>query len=394
MFYYLSRAIKRRMIGELQDSFSRHHFYKKIVPFIQDKFAYEERPQYGLVVKNVSASKLQLSADNFVGHLVSYIQKADVLGSDGTSIEWIREDTRAITENDSVFPSAPGAYYVTWDSDTSFVVAPLLSKTREFLIEYDPGDQSIGDTATVDAGLIESGTLFVYVDETYLLVEGTHYSVDYSTGTITFLTDLANYVRIYADYHYSTDSSGPYTVTANSYNNTAIPGVIIAFGRNMHEGDKSAIIITSKRTTTAMEYGGKWEISMSFDVLALDPMQMEEIADLCLMYLWGEKKDKLEYEGIAITDVSHGGEADEVYDETGNTLYYMVSMDIALQTDWNIWIPIPFTIESFFFVDSLDELREGTDEEVAALDSTLTLFPSLTPYMPKAGLTHNFERIT
>lgn len=366
------------------------------MPYIHDKFVEEERPQYGIVVKNVSASKVQLSADNFVGHILSYVQKARVEDKDGSSIDWIREDTRAILDNDptgATFPSLPGIYYVNWDTDRQFSVDILLSITREFLVEFDPGDISIGYQVTVNAGSIYDGSLYMYTERNEMLVKDKHYTVDITTGIITFLVDLSNYTRIYADYHYTTTSRGPYTVEENSYNNTAIPGVILAFGRNMHAGDGCAIVVTNKRTLTALEYGGKWDISISFDVLARDPQQMEEISDLVLMFLWGEKKDKLEYEGIQITDISHGGESDDVYDETGKDQYFMVSMDMTLQTDWNIHVPIPFKIMSFSFVDDLQTYREATDLEVATLPSTLQIVPSLTPYMPKTGLSHNYERI-
>jgi len=384
------------MINELQDSFSRHYVFKKIVPFIQDKFAFAERPQYGIVVKNVSASKVQLSADNFVGHIISYVQKALVENKDGTSIEWVREDTRAIIDHDATgatFPSPPGTYYVNWETDTTFMVDPLLAVEREFLIEFDPGDVSIGTSVQVQAGMMYPDTLFVYTSIDTTLVEGKHFTADYDTGTITFLVELDNYTRIYADYHYPADSRGPYTVTENSFNNTAIPGVIIAVGRNMHKDDASAILVTSKRTLTALEYGGKWDISMSFDVLARDPIQLEEISDLVLMYIWGEKKNQLELEGINISDISHGGESTDVYDETGQDMYYMTSMDMSIQTDWNIQIPVPFKIASFYFVDDLQSFRESTDAEVATMPSTLHVVPSLTPYMSRSGLNNNFERI-
>jgi len=217
--------------------------------------------------------------------------------------------------------------------------------------------------------------------------------VAYDTGTITYITELDGH-RLYADYYYPTSSRGPYTAEINGWNDTAIPGVIMAFGRNMHEGDKCAVIVTSKRTLTALEYGGQWDISVSFDVMARDPIQLEEIADLVLMYLWGEKKNRLEFEGICIQDISHGGEADEVYDETGQDMYYLVSMDAQIRTDWNIHVPVPFRITAFSFVEDLEAYREATDEEVAQMPSTLAIYPCLTPYMPKSGYTHNYERIT
>ena len=55
MYFYLISSLKRRLIEELKDSFARHPLYKKIVPFIQNKYAFDERPQYGIVVKGSSA---------------------------------------------------------------------------------------------------------------------------------------------------------------------------------------------------------------------------------------------------------------------------------------------------------------------------------------------------
>jgi len=402
VYYYLSRAIKRRFINELQDSFSRHPQFKKIVPWIQDRFAYEERPAWGIVVKNASASRIQYSADNYQGTVISYIQKADVMDDDGNrypgnSIEWVREDTCVIVENDpsgATFPSPPGLYYIDWVENDEFMVDPLLDIVREFLVEFDPGDISIGYSVIVSAGVIHPGTLFVYTQDNYTYVEGTHYTVDYATGTITFIVEIDDYSRIYADYKYPTDSRGPYKVPGpNTFINDAIPGVIMAFGRAYHQGDKSAIIVTQKREIQALEYGGKWEISLTFDVLAQDPIQLEEIADLVLMYVWGEKKNHLEFEGLIIQDISHGGEADEVYDETGQNLYYLASMDLSVQADWNLHVPVPFQIYAIEFVEDLQAYRTAQGDEILALTNTLRVVPSLTPYMPKAGLTHNYERI-
>jgi hypothetical protein len=354
-------------------------------------------------VKNASASKIQWAADNFVGTVTSYIQKANIADDDGNryignSIEWIREDTKAIIDNDPTgasFPSPPGSYFITFTGDREFVVDPLLDVFREFLVEFPPNASNIGATVTLEMEMAHPGTLFIFTAENLILVEGTHYTVDYPTGVITFITDLSNYLRMYADYKYPVDSRGPFTIEdVNTFNNTAIPGVVIAFGRSMHEGDRCAIIVTPKREIQALEYGGKWEVNVSFDVLAQDPIQMEEIADLVLMYVWGEKKDKLEFEGLIIMDISHGGEADEVYDETGQNLYYMVSMDLTVESDWNIHVPVPFRVQAIEFVADLQSFRTATDEEVLTIDSSLRVVPSLVPYMPKAGLSHNFERIT
>ena len=234
----------------------------------------------------------------------------------------------------------------------------------------------------------------MYTDTDAYLVKDTHYTVSYDTGEITLLTEMNNFTRIYVDYHYPVESTGPYTVKINTYNNTAIPGVILAFGRRMEDGDKIAVILKNKREITALEYGGKWEISISFDIMARDSIHLEEIADFTLMSLWAEKKYRLDAEGLVLTDMSHGGESEDIYDETGQDQYYMVSMDIRLSTDWSLFMPVPFEVLSFSFVSDLQAYRVATPEEQALYTSTLQIVPSLTPYMSKNGLSHNYEHIT
>jgi hypothetical protein len=39
-----------------------------------------------------------------------------------------------------------------------------------------------------------------------------------------------------------------------------------------------------------------------------------------------------------------GGEAEEQYDETGDLMFYTASMTVQLMADWEVHVPIPFTI--------------------------------------------------
>jgi hypothetical protein len=43
-------------------------------------------------------------------------------------------------------------------------------------------------------------------------------------------------------------------------------------------------------------------------------------------------------------DISMGGEAEETYDETGDTYYYNASLSLQLQADWEMHIPLPLVI--------------------------------------------------
>jgi hypothetical protein len=105
-----------------------------------------------------------------------------------------------------------------------------------------------------------------------------------------------------------------------------------------------AVVVYSRRVPTALEYGGKWDISIDFDIMARDVYAQQEIADSTVMYLWGIARNRLSTEGIEITAVSMGGESEEVYDETGDDYYYNASFSVQTQTDWSIHVPLTATI--------------------------------------------------
>ena len=55
-----------------------------------------------------------------------------------------------------------------------------------------------------------------------------------------------------------------------------------------------------------MEYGGRWDLTMDFDVVSRDVYAQQEIADQTIVYIWGVLRPYLSSEGLEITD-SLGG---------------------------------------------------------------------------------------
>lgn len=347
MFYYLSSALKRRLILELQDGFSRHPIYNKIVPYIQNKYSFEERPNYGIVIKGSSANKVQLAGDNFLGTVVSHVMLAYVQ-QPCYMLEWVREDTKLIEATGS-FPSPPGIYYIQCLSAPTnpeeagyFSVDPLLTQTNEPVLEFTSG---IEREAQLQNNPVE-GTLRLWENNQYLLKEDIDYSVNYSTGALTILTRSKPGSLLTADYRYLGDPIGPVAFYWNQSDFKTIPGVVLAFGKRAVAGGQVAVVVTSDRVDAANAFGGKFEVTFDMDVLAQDPIQMEEIADFAVMHIWGEKKNPLEFEGIEIVDINMGGETEETYDETGETFYYMASLSIQFRADWEIHVPLPYTMAS------------------------------------------------
>jgi len=347
--YELSDSIKRRIILELREFWAQDPKYRdSLVGNIQGRHSFDERPQQALVVKGASALPIRFSADNFQGTVVSYCSLFKTAAQPGTSVEWVREDVRAIQKNGGVFPSEAGIYYIevrreeyAWQGVPRqylvFYVDPLLS-----VLDESPSKSAVDPRIyTVSAGSFHPGSLAVYEMPGNLpLTDGINFSSDPITGEITLVRPLPTQSSLSVDYRYAGTSTGPFPVEENGANNSAIPGVILAFGRRAQEGDVMAVRVSNLREPSAREYGGRFEVSLDIDVLARDVHAQAEIADRTFMYLQAELRDRLSFEGIEIDQVSNSGEAEESYDENEDSLYYTASLSLTIMTNWSIRLPL------------------------------------------------------
>lgn len=84
-------------MNELKDSVQNHSLYRDKVNVFH-KFGFKERPMMGVVLKNASASRIQLSADDYAGILKSHVALAREKNKEGKLLEWIWEDFEHTTE--------------------------------------------------------------------------------------------------------------------------------------------------------------------------------------------------------------------------------------------------------------------------------------------------------
>jgi len=389
MYANLSESIKRRMLLELRQFWSKDPKYRDfLVHNIQGRYSFEERPQQAIILKSTSANPIMFAADHYQGVIVSHCHLARVFGKSGTSIEWIREDGLAIQDNSSTFPSAPGVYYIEVLSETYsyggvpgeylvFYVDPLLDMLDENPTLMDPL------TYEVSAGSFHPGSLQVYeMPGNIPWYSGINYQADADTGRIILTEPLSSGTYLSVDYRYAGTTTGPFPVEENGANNSAIPGVVLAFGRKAEEGDIMAVIVTDRREEAALEYGGRWEMSLEFDVMARDVYAQGEITDRTLMFLHEELRARLSSSGIEITNVSMGGEAEEIYDDVGDDYFYTANISVSLMTDWAAYKPLsrslnrvlPHTVSSAQMVSGLSDAQIG---ELVGSPSGLRLNESL-----------------
>ena len=409
MFFVLGSSVKRRVMHELKTFFGQHPIYAKITPFIQQKYEFKERPQFGIVIKTASATPILLSSDHRIGTIISHVMLAHVEDRKNHSIEWVREDVQALQRNADVFPSPAGAYFVevlTAPEDTiegrvlgTFQVDRFLTVSDEHVLEFSSTGYPVG----TERALVHTptqGTVFASGNRKFPLTEDVEYEIDYVHGKFKLLREIDPNVDVFVDYRYFGGTTDPIKINWNMANNTAIPGVVMAFGRRIEAGDKQALIITDSRVETAEEYGGHTEIQLDFDVIARDQDQMEEISDLVFMNLWAQRRLAMADDGLVMTDFNLGGEVEESYDDTEETFYYNTTFSMTIRADWAIHVPMPMTFRHVTYMSSpaRDQMALLNDEEAAKVRSSIRMDRNLgltsSNKMYVRGRTWNYESIS
>jgi len=334
MFYYLTAAVTNRFIKELRDFWATHPKYPDLPGNVQGKYSFEQRPQYGIIVKTGSANRVQLSADNFVGTSQSYVALAKIPGFPGLSCEWVREDALAIQANNGAFPSQPGVYYVEMTEDNQFFVDPLLDVRNERLTMLSPTE------GVLQQAPYPGSLRLIELPGGILLTEGVEYTVAPDGVTILLASPLPVGVALKADYRYTGATTGPWEADQLKGYNKAIPGCVLVFGRRGKKGDRFAVLVSDIREDSYLEYGGRWDLNIDMDIIARDVYAQREISDLTVMFLWATLRTNLIDQGVDITEISLGGESEEVYDENADDYFYNATIAMTVQTDWFLFVPL------------------------------------------------------
>lgn len=338
MFYYLTEAVTRRLILELRSYWSTHPKYPNLPSNIQGKFSFDEVAQEAIVVRVGSASGNPFSSDNYQGMVYSYVMKSRLPNKPGHSIEWIREDSVAIQNNGGRFPSPPGIYYLDIKGEQFYV--DILHDVAE----------TLDDSLSLSHGPVKGTLRLVEMPSQYLMVEGQDYTLD--GLTVVLESSLKRGYSLQAFYRHPAETRGPFPIGVQKANNNAIPGVVLAFGRKVEEDDQLSITVTDSRVPTALEYGGKWELSVEIEILARDVHRQREIADQTAMYLLGVLRSRLGAEGLELEQISIGGDGEDQYDQ--NDMIYTSNLSLTAATDWSIHVPIPGSFRSVSFGEGED----------------------------------------
>ncbi len=341
MYHNLTLQVRNLIIEQLKQHWADHPRYPEMSHFIQAKYSFEQRPQFGMVVKTSGASNIQLSAQNYIGEVQGYCLAAQTINSNKTSsIEWVKEhplpsrvadhgiyilDINETETNSRLFNITMTQYKKRKETDPAF--------TNPTTIEL------LGTPVQNSLKIIEYPSRMNFTDYTR---NGT---------TLTLGEPLPKGITLEIYYTELIDNFEPYQVQPDYTYSELIPGVLIHFGRNLNDGDQQAIVVYEDRNPVYKEYGGRFDVSVDIDIIARDPFSQADISDHMVVWTWGVLRERLANWGLNMNDINYGGESEEAYDENGDDYFYNASMSFTIQTDWFIHVPM---IENFQLIKNIN----------------------------------------
>jgi hypothetical protein len=398
MIISLTNATKRRIIYELKNILYDHPRYRADSENVQNKFAFDERPQRGVIINGTSADRVVLSADNYMGTLVSYAMQAPVGKKPNTTVEWIKENKKTLNDHDpsgNSFPTSPGVFLFKIVKMPN--VPEKISGTLEMTSIQDYAGEPCIVVPTSEFGEAQLSNQDIYPGSVNLVADGrtvllpeVDYTVDSSSGLITFLKTGALTSNITADYRSYGVKSATYDFMPETVREDFISGLQIYFGDRTQENDEWAIVISPDRNEVAKLYGGKFE--MSFDIVAFskDAEDREKLTDYIVMKIM-ERQLALGTEGIELLDVAPGGENEDVFNPETDEYYYESNISLRVRVEWGITIPLPLKITRHTFVSKIMEEASGYLDATFSTDNL-----RVEPHVVEAqvGRIYNGERIT
>jgi hypothetical protein len=161
-------------MDEIELAFDQHPAFDAKVK-VYNKFPYNERVQFGFVMKNATGSQIRLSPDNFMSDLFSHVRLTRQGNYPGVAVEWVRENEGYVTE------------YVTED-----VTSQLGSTQRQFTTSA-PICAGPGETHYAD----DPGQICVKVDEHPQYAQ----SVDGKNGNVLINSSPGAGQKVLISYH-------------------------------------------------------------------------------------------------------------------------------------------------------------------------------------------------
>lgn len=274
-----------------------------------------------------------------------------VKGSEGVVVLSSRVPTgsRLLMSYNELNVDIPGYYFIEISSDaSSFIVVPTHTVANEVVLHSTTGLES--SASLQHSGVVLAAPHYLYTKKypasnKIMLEYGTDYDLA-ADGTVTFKAPLKKGTTLFAKYRWQGDLRGPFHIEGEyTYNDSAISGVVLAFGSRVTPGDRHFVQVNRHREPMASVSGGHYDMSFDIMVYTRDPQSLSELTDHIVSDLWGTRKDKLISEGFTLKGIDPNGEAEESYDDAAGIMYFQHNISISMMTEWKRFIPYVVTVD-------------------------------------------------
>ena len=128
-----------------------------------------------------------------------------------------------------------------------------------------------------------------------------------------------------------------------------VPGLRIAMGDSVIEGDQCAIIVSPVITETYHVYGSKDNVSFSLDIKANDPSTASDLAELIKSNLLIHRRDAIEADGLTILEATRSSTVSQ-RDQSGTAPAWVATLGFSTMADWRVFKPLVNRIRDFDIV--------------------------------------------
>lgn len=353
MFYQITNAIRKVFIYELQDIIKEHPKYKDTL--VINKYQDQEREKVNIIIKNASATGRRMSLDQYATTIESYSTVANLKGIRGDMLTWVKDDVKDIQQL-----VAPGYYIIKMLTDRQFEIEQILVIQDEYI--HQTSISQTGDPITqLRHNEVNPGSESIIDQTNRKYVKEVHYTIDYALGIITWLIPIEN-IDLKIDYQYLRPSVGPFDIEPYRVDTTSLPGVALAFGDELREGDMQVVIVTTRREPSTQVTTGRWNMNLDIEVRAQDTDTAEKLIDYVASILWATRKIPLADRGITITDISLSGESEEQELDTPDEYSFSNTLSLGVEVDWEYHIPLTESIRQIYIKPPLDEYLVSDEE--------------------------------
>lgn len=381
MFIQATNVVKNRLIGVLERQLLQHPDFKDVL--VSNKMpAEKDWPSKAIIISNVSGSqrKLDLSDLKMSGIPARSVLARTVEGR-STAIEWVMNNFRVL-DADVV---AAGYYYTkiltvpTYNLPGTFQITPVLLQKDIFYPTLTTAPLS----ATPLNNKVRVYTTYQGVKRRSL-VSPAQYIYDTNTNEIVLSEPLKTETLV-VEYLVAGTVQSNIPFNKNTIDVSSLPGIVLAFGERIFEGDQQVIYVGNQTDPCIARYdvyGGQWALNVELTCYAQDPGMQERLLDYTSTWLW-QQRVELENSNITITDIGLGGESTDLEVTVSKTPFFSASMSVDALVDWELMIPNLFSYNdiSTFAEDDGTLTDEQAASEIESLVVPVILGDETTKYV-------------